>query len=177
MIIVYSFGGLLLLFLILTLLAPKKFVVQRQSVIQASPHQIIGFLSNLNNYTNWNKWLLADTSVQVQVNDTPGTDKHNLTWSGKAVGKGNIRLIEIHPSKLSWSIQYQKPWNLSAIETWELKAKGAAQTEVTWKQEGNLPWPIARIMGGYIRRSMGFQYDSAFENLNQLAVKGFPSSK
>ena len=169
MIFIFVFGGLLLLFLLLTLLAPGHFVVERKADLNGNPQQILQIIRDLNRYTEWNPWMTRDETVQIIVNGTAGTAGHRLGWKGKKTGAGEIVLQSANDSTIHWLIHYTKPWKMKGEDRISLRSSGDNKVQISWQHQGQLPWPFARLMGGFIRRSLGYQFESAFENLKKLA--------
>lgn len=168
MIFIYVFGGLLILFLLLTLLAPGRFVVERKAELNGSPQQILQILADFNRYTEWNPWMTRDETVQIGISGSAATVGHSLTWKGKKSGAGEIVLQSANDSAIHWLILYTKPWKMQGEDRLQLRSTGPNQTEISWQHRGQLPWPFARLMGGFVRRSLGYQFESAFENLKRL---------
>lgn len=165
MIIIYIFGGLLLLFLLLTVLVPGNFKLSRTRELSCSSQQLLAFVSDFNNYSEWNPWLSRDETVQIELTGTAGRVGHALSWKGKRTGAGKMELTALNDHSISWFIHYQKPWSSTGKDEWTIKSLATGNCEVTWKHEGNLPWPFARLMGGFIRRNLAYQHNAALENI------------
>lgn len=168
MIFIYVFGGLLLLFLLLTLLAPGRFVVERKAELAASAQAVSQIIADFHRYTEWNPWMTRDETVQISVSGAAATAGHCLSWKGKKTGSGEIVLQSANDSAIHWLIHYTKPWKMKGEDRLSLRSTGANKVEISWQHRGQLPWPFARLMGGFVRRSLGYQFESAFENLKKL---------
>ena len=167
MITIYVFGGLLLLFLLLTLLAPAQFTLLRTGEVSCSPQQLLKFVSNLDNYSAWNPWLMRDESVQINITGSVAQAGHQLAWKGKKTGAGKIELLSVNENAIEWLIQYERPWKTTGSDQWTIKPTAADKCEITWKHQGRLPWPFARIMGGLIRRNLAYQFETALRNVQE----------
>lgn len=165
MIIIYIFGGLLLVFLLLTLLAPGRFQLLRTGEVGCSTQQLLSFVADFNNYSEWNPWLTRDDSVKITIDGQPGKPGHSLSWKGRRTGSGKIELVSLNENSIHWLIQYEQPWKTRGNDLWNIKQLAPGKCEISWQHEGNLPWPFARLMGGFIRRNLGYQHKTALENL------------
>lgn len=166
MIIIYIFGGLLLLFLLLTVLVPGSFKLSRTREVSCSTQQLVAFVSDFKNYAEWNPWLSRDETIQIDITGRAGQVGHALSWKGKRTGAGKMEITAVNEHSISWLIHYQKPWASTGKDEWTLKPTTNGKCEITWVHEGNLPWPFARLMGGFIRRNLAYQHNAALENIS-----------
>ena len=172
MVFVYIFIGLILLLLIVAALMPKSFNIEKTIVILRSPENVMEKISNLNYYSEWNPWQQTDPSAQKTITGTPGQPGHRYEWTGKKVGKGHLTVHAVDASHVHLDLQFLKPWKSRAKDNWHFERWGDGDTKVTWQNSGELPWPIARLMGPMLNKSLSHQFEKGLQNLKQLCETG-----
>ena len=49
-----------------------------------------------------------------------------------------------------------------------LKKGKSGETKVIWQNSGELPWPMARIMGPLINKNLNHQFEKGLSNLKKM---------
>ena len=66
-------------------------------------------------------------------------------------------------------LQFLKPYKASANDNWLFEPFGAGeQTKVTWQNNGQLPWPVGRLMGPFLNKSLNHQFEKGLVNLKSI---------
>lgn len=169
--VIYIFGGLLLLFVLLTLLAPSVFRINKSRQVDCTVQTLLSYVADFNNYSEWNPWLTRESNINTTISGAPGRAGHSINWEGKITGKGSIELIALKQDSVEWLINYEKPWKTTGKDLWTVRNMGGDQCEINWVHEGRLPWPFARLMGGFVRRSLSIQFEKALDNLGNKFQK------
>ena len=65
-------------------------------------------------------------------------------------------------------LEFLKPWKSKAKDSWEFERLDDNETKVIWQNNGELPWPIARLMGPAINKNLSHQFGIGLENLKKL---------
>jgi hypothetical protein len=47
-----------------------------------------------------------------------------------------------------------KPWKSKAKDNWQFELSGDGETKVGWQNSGELPWPIAGLIGPIINKNL-----------------------
>lgn len=169
MIIVYILGGLILLLLLAAAMMPKLYSIERTEVIKKSPEEVMRYISDLNKYALWNPWQQAEPAAEKNITGTPGTPGHRYAWKGKKIGVGHLTLNRIDEHHIHFDLEFLKPWKSKAKDNWHFEPWGdGRETKVTWQNSGNLPWPMARLMGPVIHKNLHHQFGKGLENLKSL---------
>ena len=96
MLIFYIFLGIIALFIILTLVAPKTFNVSRSIVINKPLPEVFEYLKYIKNQDNWSPWKLKDPDMKQEFVGTDGEIGFVSKWVGnKEVGTGEQEIINI----------------------------------------------------------------------------------
>lgn len=172
MIFVYILLGLIAVLLLGASLMPKTYAVDKSIVIGKPAETVKGYVGNLNHYAEWNPWQQMDPSASNEITGTPLTVGHKYAWKGKKVGVGSLTLKSIDAKHIHFDLEFLKPWKSKAADNWLFEPWGdGGDTKVTWQNSGDLPWPIARLMGPMITKNLNHQFGKGLENLKK-AVEG-----
>jgi hypothetical protein len=168
MVIVYAFIGLIILLFIVAALLPKIYNIEKTIIIDKPVPIVMGFVSNLNNYSKWNPWQQSDPTAKFDITGNPGAASHSYSWKGKRVGVGSLTLRSSDSRHIHFDLQFLKPWKSAAKDNWLFETWGENQTKVTWQNSGNFPWPVASLMGPLIKKNLNIQFDKGLQNLKQM---------
>ena len=125
-------------------------------------------VSDFNEYSKWNPWQQMEPAASKTITGTPGTPGHKYTWQGKKIGIGNLTLSSLDDKHIHLNLEFLKPWKAKAKDNWLFEHWGDNETKVTWQNSGNLPWPMARLMGPIINKNLKHQFETGLNNLKKL---------
>lgn len=169
MIILYILLGLIILILIAASLMAKAYNVERTIVIRKSPAEVMKHVGNLNDYAQWNPWQKTEPAASKTITGLPGTPGHKYEWRGKKIGMGSLTLTQINHNHIHFDLEFLKPWKAKAKDNWHFEAWGdGSETKVTWQNSGDLPWPMARLMGPMITKNLNHQFGIGLDNLKKM---------
>jgi len=168
MIILYILLILIALVLIISALMPNAFNIEKSTVINKPINAVMGRIANLNDYASWNPWQQSDPSATNSITGTPGTPGHKYAWEGKKVGVGSLTLKQMDDQNIHFDLEFIKPWKSKANDNWHFDSVGNNDTKVTWQNSGQLPWPMARLMGPMINKGLNKQFGIGLDNLKKL---------
>ena len=169
MIVVYMFIGLVVLILLISALMPKVFNVEKTVIINKPLREVMDRISDLNHYSKWNPWQQSDPTATHTISGTPKTPGHKYAWVGKKVGVGSLTLRDLDEKHIHFDLEFLKPWKSKAKDNWLFEPWGDGNaTKVTWQNSGNLPWPIASLMGPMINKNLNYQFEKGLVNLKMM---------
>ena len=168
MIIVYLFGGTILALLILAAFMAKQFNIEKTIVISKPVPEVMEKISDLNYYSQWNPWQQSDKSARSVITGNPKTPGHRYAWEGKKIGVGQLTLRAIDDKHIHFDLEFFKPWKSSAKDNWLFESWGNGETKITWQNSGELPWPIARLMGPMLNKNLNHQFEQGLSNLKAM---------
>jgi len=169
MLFLFIFGALVLAPLIIAFLMPGSYRIEKTVIIKQVPEPVMELVGNLDQHSLWSPWLQVDKSAEININGTPFTKGHSLEWTGKKIGKGSLTIVNASDRHLHFEQRYQKPWASVAQDHWIFEPWGDGEVKVSWQKNGNLPWPIARLMGPVITRNLGYQLEKGLSNLKEIS--------
>lgn len=170
-ILVYILIALAFLFLVLPALLPSRYKVEKSIQINRPASVVFENVANLGNYRDWNPWQKMEQDSKTDITGTPATPGHKFSWEGKKIGIGSLTLRRADPyKKVELDLQFIKPFRASANDDWTFEERNGV-TRVIWKNEGDLPYPVGRLMGPMIRRNLDQQFVQGFRNLKEFSER------
>lgn len=168
MIVLYILLGLIVIILLAAFLMPKSYNVEKTIVIGQPAASVMGKISDLNYYSQWNPWQQTDPTATSTVTGNPGVPGHSYAWSGKKIGMGSLTLKSLDDKHIHFDLQFLKPWKAKANDNWLFEPWGDGETKVTWQNSGDLAWPIARLIGPMLNKSLNQQFEKGLQNLKKM---------
>jgi uncharacterized protein YndB with AHSA1/START domain len=149
---------------------PKTFSIEKTIVIEKPVEQVMKYISDLNYYSQWNPWQRADPTAKHTITGSAGLTGHKYAWEGKKVGIGSLTLRDSDHKHIHFDLQFLKPWKTKAKDNWLFEPWGdGSQSKVTWQNSGELPWPMASLMGPMINKNLNHQFEQGLNNLKKMA--------
>lgn len=173
MFVLYIFVGLIVLLLIISALMPKKYSIEKTTFIKKPVSVVMSYVGDFNRYPLWNPWIQMEPNANTTISSAPNTIGHRYEWQGKKIGVGNMTLRNIDTKHINIEISFLRPWKSIAKDNWLFEPWGDGnETKVTWQNNGELPWPMARIMGPMIRKNLSHQFETGLNNLKKVCEGG-----
>jgi len=168
MIFVYIFLALVVGVLLISAFMPSRYLVEKTIIVSKPVADVMDKVANLNNYAQWNPWQQADPLATKNVSGQPKTVGHTYSWQGKKIGVGNLKISRIDHKHIHFNLEFLKPWKSHAKDNWLFEDWGIQETKVTWQNSGELPWPMARLMGPIINKNLNHQFETGLKNLKKM---------
>jgi len=161
--------GLIALILIASALMPKSYNVEKSAVIKKPVKDVMDRIGNLNYYRDWNPWAKMEPTATATISGNPMSPGHKYHWEGKKIGIGELRLLSCDDKHIHLDLEFCKPWKDKAKDTWHIEPGGdGRETKLTWQNRGDLPWPMARLMGPMITKNLNHQFTQGLDNLKKM---------
>lgn len=180
---ILKFFGILILVLlavvlVLGLIAPKEYTVERSVVIEAEPAYVWGFVSSLEASQEWSPWAELDTNQVVTFEGEPGSVGSKMTWKGNdKVGEGSQVITEVEDGKeVETELTFVMPFGESVSNATVEVEEVDGGTEVSWEFEGDMPYPMNAMLiltdmdaalGKDFERGLGYLKDLVDANLKE----------
>ncbi|WP_315819030.1 hypothetical protein [Paraflavitalea speifideaquila] len=111
--------------------------------------EVMSKVADLNFYARWNPWQMMEPGSKMTIKGNPQAPGHEYWWSGKKIGEGRLILRSIDQKHVHFSLEFIRPWKSLANDNWLFEEWGNGETKVTWQNNGDLPYPMARLMGPF----------------------------
>lgn len=169
MVVVYIVLGLIVVLLLVSFLMPSKYLVEKSAIIKKSAAEVMDKVGNLNFYSQWNPWQQTDPTTKATISGAPKTIGHKYSWEGKKIGIGSLTLASIDAKHIHFDLEFIKPWHSKAKDNWLFEEWGdGSECKVTWQNSGELPWPLARLLGPMINKQLNHQFEKGLNNLKEI---------
>ena len=160
--------GLAVLFLIVGLLLPRKYHVEREVTIAAPPAAIHPAINRLAEWPNWTAWTVERfPDMKVSFSGPEEGVGARYEWNGESTGQGELEVLTSDPEK---GITYDMAFDHGAMpSTGGLKYEPAGeQTKVVWYADGDLGFsPVNRYFGLLLDGMMGPDFQTGLNNLKK----------
>ncbi|MDY7393777.1 SRPBCC family protein [Aureibaculum sp. 2210JD6-5] len=146
--ILYILLGIVLLVLILGIIAPKTYEVNRSIVINKPLSEVFNYLKYLKNQEDWSPWAERDPNMKKTFTGTDGEVGFISAWESnhKQVGTGEQEITGIDKNKeLRTQLRFLKPFK-STSDAYMRVNEVDGGTKVTWGFSGFNKFPINIMM-------------------------------
>lgn len=147
-VLIYIVTGLIMLFLILVILAPKGYDVSRSIVVDRSKAEVYHHLKSLKNQDNWSPWSKKDPNMKKEFHGEDGTVGSMTAWEGnKEVGSGEQEITALQKNeRIESKLRFLKPWKSESDCYFQLHETEDQKTKVTWGFTGQNAFPLSIMM-------------------------------
>jgi hypothetical protein len=169
MLVLYILIGIIVILLVMALLLPGKYHVEKTAIIARPLPTVMDKVADLHNYAAWNPWQQSDPSAKGTITGTPKTPGHKYSWEGRKVGVGSLTLRDIDNRHVHFVLEFVKPFKSRASDDWLFEEWGQGETKVTWSNNGELPFPVARLLGPSITKGLNKSFVEGLSNLKKMS--------
>lgn len=175
MVVVYSILLVIVLLIVAALLLaaflPSSYNIEKNIIVSKPVTEVMDKVADLHYYAKWNPWQKSEPDSSQEITGTPKTKGHRYAWKGKKIGEGSLTLRDIDPKHVHFDLQFIKPWKSSANDNWQFEEWGNAETKITWQNNGELAYPMGRLMGPILNKTLQKQFEQGLLNLKGLCEK------
>lgn len=156
--------ALVAVILILGLIVPKGYKVERTAVVKASAPLVFRHIQYWRNWQAWSPWAAMDSTMKVTLEGVDGTQGSAYKWTGVKTGEGIMTNAGVKPGEtLYYQMRFIKPWK-SEADGFVGVAPSDSGTTVTWGFTGRTPYPwnvltlfmnMDKALGGDFEKGLG----------------------
>lgn len=168
MVFVYALFCLIIGLLVIAAMLPDRYHVEQFTVIKKSIRDVMERVSDLNYYAKWNPWQMHEKDGRYEISGTPKLPGHKYSWQGRKTGIGSLTLRNLDSRHVHFDLEFIKPWKARAKDDWVFEEWGSGETKVIWQNNGQLPFPLGRLMGPMLKKSLDKQFAKGLSNLKNL---------
>jgi uncharacterized protein YndB with AHSA1/START domain len=162
--------GLVGVVLILGLIAPKAYQVERFVIINAPRAAVFPHLQYFDKHLAWSPWTEYDPNMKVDISENDGTVGATYHWTGNdQVGEGEQKITAIQPEeRVDIDLHFLKPWE-SKSTTYLALDDANDGTQVIWGISGKMPFP-ENIFGLFMDMDamLGKDFDKGLNKLKTI---------
>ncbi|PWK17956.1 SRPBCC family protein [Xanthomarina spongicola] len=174
MIVLYILLGLIGIIILLALIAPKKYEVNRSVIIDKSLPEVFQYLKFVRNQDHWSPWKKKDPNMKQESVGTDGEVGFIAKWEGnKQVGTGEQEILHIeHNEQIKTQLRFLKPWKSVSDAYIKVTEVDTNQTNVTWGFTGNNPVPMNIFMLFFnFEKAVGKDFEEGLASLKEILDK------
>ncbi|RDK87197.1 SRPBCC family protein [Marinirhabdus gelatinilytica] len=171
MIFLYILGIVLAILIILVLVAPKHYDVQRSVYIDRPVAEVYNYLKSVKNQDHWSPWKKKDPGMHQEFVGTDGTVGFVSKWDSdhKQVGAGQQEITALAENeRVDTHITFLKPFKSESDGYLLTKPEGQG-TKVTWGFTGTHTVPMNVMMLFFnMDKAVGKDFEEGLADLKQL---------
>ncbi len=162
-------GAVVLTVVVLGLVAPKGYHVERSIIIHAPRSLVFNHVRYWASWEEWIPWAAMDSTMRTTVEGIDGTPGSKYLWQGQKVGKGEMVNTGVVPGEeMTYLLRFIKPF--ASESNGCVRAKEAnGTTEVSWAFFGRspFPWNIFNLVMS-MDKMVGKDYEAGLQRLKEV---------
>lgn len=167
----YIVLAIIALIVILGLLAPKSYEVDRSIMVNKALPDVFQYIKFIKNQNDWSPWKKKDPNFTQEFEGTDGEVGFISKWEGnKEVGSGEqeIKAI-IHNERIETELRFLKPWKSQCDGYIKVEEISANVTKVIWGFIGNNKFPFSIFMLFMnMDKAVGKDFEEGLDSLKQV---------
>jgi len=163
--------GIIAIILIIGLIAPKEYAVEREVVVNCPKEQVFEYVKSLQLQNEWSVWGDLDPNAVYTYTGFDGTVGFISAWEGnKDVGKGEQEIVGIaEGERVDIDLRFIEPFESTADVYFTTESLSENETLVKWGMSGKMPFPMNLfLLVMNMDKSIGKDYEQGLENLKQI---------
>lgn len=170
LIVVYILAGLVGVFIILALIAPKETRIERSISLNVPQQVAYDHIRYFENFNKWSPWNKRDPDMEQGIKGTDGEVGAVAWWKGnKQVGEGEQETMKLEaPSLVQNELRFFKPFSAVAEAYFKIEAEGDG-SKVTWGYFGKNKFPFSIMMIFMnMDKAIGGDYEEGLQKMKDL---------
>ncbi|HKK11266.1 MAG TPA: SRPBCC family protein [Flavobacteriaceae bacterium] len=170
MIFLYIVLAVLVVFLILGLIAPKRYEISRSIIVDQPISKVFDYLKYIKNQDDWSPWKKKDPNMKQSFEGTDGEVGFISKWEGnKVVGTGEQEITHIVENEsIETELRFFKPWKSQSEAYLRVERVSDKETEIIWGFSGRNVFPFSVFMLFMnMDKVVGKDFEEGLNNLKQ----------
>lgn len=174
MFLLYCIIAILVVFILLVLLAPKKFNVYRSIIVDKPLEEVFEYLKLIKNQDEWSPWKKKDPDMKQEFKGTDGKVGFIAKWEGnKEVGIGEQEITRINKNEsIESRLRFFKPWKSESDAYLKVEKITPHKTNVIWGFSGESKPPTNVFFLFFnMDKAVGKDFEEGLASLKMLLEK------
>jgi len=158
--------GLIVIFLLIALLAPKHHFITRETVINAPKELIYDQINDLKKWDTWSPWEQSDATIKKTYGpETEGKGSY-YKWDSKHSGQGKVTITSASADSINTEVEFVGMGTSKSTYALSTEDKN---TKVSWNFSFDTPFPwnaVNWIMMG--DKSVGKEFEKGLASLKKV---------
>ncbi|MEG3768178.1 SRPBCC family protein [Alteromonas sp. 14N.309.X.WAT.G.H12] len=165
--VIFFVGGIVFLLLI-GLILPADYQVERKILIEAPAEKIYPNVVDLRAWSQWGVWYMRDPNMEVNFSGPDRAIGMESSWKSETQGSGEMRITALKHNRMVVYNLYFPEYEMGSTGSFTLEpVKGG--TLVTWQDTGKLGAnPFHRYLGLMMDNMIGPDFELGLENLKTV---------
>jgi hypothetical protein len=173
-IVLGSLAAVALLIVTLGAILPSSWFVERSILINAPPAAVHAVVQDLDHWEDWAQWDQHGVRVSERGQVTSGSGASLRFSAAEAGASGSVRIVQSDPARgVTFAIELDQGRASQATLSYTPRL---ATTEVTWRDQGELPPIIGALMRDLVQTRLAGHMEVGLRRLKDLVERG-PSSE
>lgn len=155
---------------ILGLLGPKDYKIERSTTIAAPADVVYGHIASLKELDKWSPWKSDQHNLEQTFTGNPDGQVGSIMHWKSDESEGEQELSALDPNKqVAAKLHFMKPFDGTSNTAWDLSASGDS-TKVTWSMSGENNF-VGRIMSTFMNmeKMIGPKFETGLGDLKKMA--------
>lgn len=143
--LLYIVLGIIALFFMVALIAPKDYVVTRSVEINQPKEVVFIYIKMLKNQDEFATWVQKDPNTQKSYRGIDGTVGFVSRWESdhEEVGVGEQEILKIQEGeRIDYELRFETPWEAVSPAWLSTESINPQTTKVEWGFAGHMPIPM-----------------------------------
>lgn len=169
-IVLGSLVAVALLIVTLGAILPRSWVVERSILINAAPAAVHAVVQDLDNWEDWAQWDQHGVAVSERGPISSGVGASLRFSAAEAGASGRVHIVQSDAARgVTFAIELDQGRASQVALTYTPRL---ATTEVTWRDQGELPPIIGALMRDLVQTRLAGHMEVGLRRLKDLVERG-----
>lgn len=162
---------LLSIVLLIALLAPSEYSVEKNITINKKPDDVFSYIKHMKNQEQYSTWAKMDPNMSRKYQGVDGGVGFVSAWESEIghVGKGEIEILSITENRIDYALRFFEPFEVMYKAYLSTEATPENMTVVTWGLEGSMNYPMnLLILMLDMEKELGKPLTSSLASLKEI---------
>lgn len=167
----YVVLAIVALVLIIPVFMSSTYTVSRSVEIAANDSLVFSYVSGYADRRSWDPWVEIDPQSVSKLSGPESGVGAIYEWEGEVVGTGMMTIVEVEePRMVKSQLVFKTPQPAEGAVTWLLEPKDG-KVYLSWTIDGDLDYPMGRLMGPMMDSFLGPSLEKGLTNLKTIIEK------
>lgn len=155
--------------LVVSLLLPDGYRVERRILVQAPPERVFALIEDPREWRRWSAWNRRDPAMTISYSGPARGPGAMWTWQSASQGSGEMRFLRVEQDRLlEYALHFP---DVDARPTGALRLEArAGGTEVSWSMQDRVGYnPVMRWMSLLMDDMIGRDFEEGLATLKSVA--------
>ncbi len=166
---------LVVLVLVVAAIAPKKYAVEREVIINQPTTEVFEYVKFLQNQDNFSTWANMDPQMEKTFEGTDGVVGFVSAWKSenRDVGRGEQEIMRISDGeRIDYELRFFEPWEATNQAYILTENIGENETLVKWGFNGSMSYPSnLMLLAMNMDEMLGGDLEKGLDNLKIILEK------